>query len=172
MNPASRQSIPSSRDSNNTHRFKNGERITAALDILHDGRISLLEFITTILDPTQTAFAAYRDRFYTRPQNIETLMESIMLDRRGKSHINNWVGERAVDWVTSAIYNEMDLVKGELHQSIADITPEMLLNWSIDSFVRQASSKAPVLRRIIESAVQTNRAAAQNIHKDVTTVGL
>ena len=54
-------------------RFKNGERsITAALDILRDGRISLLEFITTILDPTQAAFATYRDRFYTRPQNIET----------------------------------------------------------------------------------------------------
>ena len=71
MNPASRQSISSSRDLNNT-RFKNGERITAALDILRDGRISLLEFITTIIDPTQTAFATYQDRFYTRPQNIET----------------------------------------------------------------------------------------------------
>ena len=58
MNLASRQSISSSRDSNNT-RFKNGERITAALDILRDGRISLLEFITTIFDPTQTAFATY-----------------------------------------------------------------------------------------------------------------
>ena len=154
MNPASFQSISSSRDSNNTRRFKNGECITAALDILRDGRISLLELITTIIHPTQSAFATYQDRFHTRPQNIETLMESIMLDRRGKCYINSWVGERAVDWDTSAIYNEEGLIKEELHQSITDITPKMLLNWSIDSFVRQASSKAPALCRIIESAVK------------------
>ena len=41
-------------------------------------------------------------------------MESIMLDRRGKYHINSWVGERAVDWVELAIYNEMDLITGKL----------------------------------------------------------
>ena len=117
MNSASCQSIFSSRDLNNTC-FKNGERITAALDILRDGRISLLEFITTIIDPTQTAFATYQDRFYTRPQNIETLMESIMLDKRGKYHITSWVGECAVDWVASGIYNEMDLIEGEFNARV------------------------------------------------------
>ena len=117
MNPASCQSISSSRDSNNT-RFKNGERITAALDILRDGRISLLELITTILDPTQTALETYWDRFYTRPQNMETLMESIMLDKQGKYHINSWIGERAVDWLALGIYNEMDLIDGEFNTTV------------------------------------------------------
>ena len=35
------------------------------------------------------------------------------------------------------------------HQSITDITSYLLLSWSIDSFVHQASSRTPFLRRII-----------------------
>ena len=41
-----------------------------------------------------------------------------MLDRRGKYHINSWVGECAVDWVASAIYNEMDLIEGEFNTRV------------------------------------------------------
>ena len=40
------------------------------LDIIRDGRLLILEFITIILDPTQTAFVTYRERLYTRLQNI------------------------------------------------------------------------------------------------------
>ena len=109
MNPASRQSISSSRDLNNT-RFKNGERITAALDILRDGRISLLEFITTILDPTRLLFQLIETDFI---RDLRTSRLSWNLDKQGKYHINSWVGERAVDWVASGIYNEMDLIEGE-----------------------------------------------------------
>ena len=45
-------------------------------------------------------------------------MESIMLDKRGKYHINSWVGERAVDWVAPGIYNEMDLIEGEFNARV------------------------------------------------------
>ena len=64
---------------------------------------------------------------FIRDLRTSRLMESIMLDRQGKCHINNWVRECAVDWVALAIYNEMDLIKGKLHQSIADITPRCCL---------------------------------------------
>ena len=51
-------------------------------------------------------------------------MESIMLDKRGKYHINSWVEEHAVDWVASGVYNEMNLIEGEFHTRVLLISVE------------------------------------------------
>jgi len=40
------------------------DRISSALQILRDGRVSILDFLVTILDPPDAYYSTYRDRVY------------------------------------------------------------------------------------------------------------
>jgi hypothetical protein len=46
------------------NRMSTHDRINSALQTLRDGRISILDFLVTILDPADASYATYRDRLY------------------------------------------------------------------------------------------------------------
>ncbi|KIK74717.1 hypothetical protein PAXRUDRAFT_112624, partial [Paxillus rubicundulus Ve08.2h10] len=64
-----------------------------------------------------------------------------------------WIEARAVDVVSSKVYNEMDDVKGALQGTIKSITPEFLMTCNINSTMDRIINKStPTLHWLLESA--------------------
>ena len=88
------------------------ERIKSAIKILRDGRISILDFMSTILDPSQLDFAVNRDRIYYSSKEekenlkdessrgkLEQVLDHMFADSRGRSRLLNWFHLHAVTYV-------------------------------------------------------------------------
>ena len=115
------------------------ERIKSAIKILRDGRISILDFMSTILDPSQLDFAVNRDRIYYSSKEekenlkdessrgkLEQVLDHMFADSRGRSRLLNWFHPHAVTYVCETVSTEMDAVKEDLWGMLDSITPEFL----------------------------------------------
>jgi hypothetical protein len=154
------------------------DRIRDALAILRAGKISLLDFLTKILDPSEDEFKAYRMATYTIPKDgppkkLYNFFDLILSDPRGGPIEKDcqWIDAQAVEIVTTKIYNEMDKVKDALQGTIDSITSDFLTTWCLNSTMdRILDENAPTLNRVLESASRTNRAHRKNMKKTSTTV--
>ncbi|KAG2364879.1 hypothetical protein BDR07DRAFT_732339 [Suillus spraguei] len=97
-------------------RLSRHERIKAAIKILRDRRISILDFMSTILDPSQLDFAVNRDRIYYSSKEekenlkdessrgkLEQVLDHMFADARGRSRLLNWFHPHAVTYVCETV---------------------------------------------------------------------
>ncbi|KAG0701479.1 hypothetical protein DFH29DRAFT_926828 [Suillus ampliporus] len=148
-------------------RLSSTERIKAAVKILQDGHISILDFMLKILDPSEACFAYNCDRIFNCSRQektsvdvgkppmgkLEKMFDCLFADSRGRTRMMEWFRP------------EMDAGHSTL------ITPEFLLTWDLNSTIQNAVvSKAPVLNSILHCAAQTDHAKYKNKLKDCSTV--
>jgi hypothetical protein len=166
-------------------RLSSTERIKAAIKILRDGRISILDFMLKILDPSEACFAYNRDRIFNcsrqKKMNVdvgkaavgklEKMFDCLFADSRGCTRMIEWFRPRVISSVSTIISQEMDAVKEVLRGTLDSITLEFLLTWDLNSTIQNAVvSKAPVLNSILHRAAQTDRAKDKNkLRKDCST---
>ncbi|KAG2355110.1 hypothetical protein BDR07DRAFT_1427207 [Suillus spraguei] len=143
----------------------------SAVKILLDGRISIMDFILTILDPSELDFAYNRDWIYNRSRQekesstgqgqkgkLEKMFDRLFADSRGRARILDC--------------NKMDMVKEALHGTLDSITPEFLSTWDLNSAMQNVVvPKAPVLHHILRCAAQTDNARAKNKINMLTVPG-
>jgi hypothetical protein len=152
------------------------DRIRDAFAILRAGKISLLDFLTKILGPSEDEFKAYRMATYTIPKDgppkkLCNFFDLILSDPHGGPILRDWIDAQAVEIVTAKIYNEMDKVKDALRGAIDSITSDFLTTWCLNSTMdRILDDNAPTLNRVLESASRTNRAQRKSTKKTSTTV--
>ncbi|KAF9234843.1 hypothetical protein BU15DRAFT_78605 [Melanogaster broomeanus] len=140
------------------------ERIKNALQILRLGRISLLDLILSVLDPSEPDFAVYRTRFFTdRSGKFTKLLDHILKNDHGRVHLLRWMEPHALRLVCQTIASEMDEVKSALAGTIKSITPESLLTWDVNTFIRSVIDEcAPTTGQILKTAARTDRAMGIN----------
>src|SRR6267154_4593111 len=82
-------SCPSTRGS----RMSTHERIGSALKILRDGRISILDLLVKIMDPSQMLYSTYRDRMYVPSGNgrLEKVLDFLWEDPRSHARVLNLI---------------------------------------------------------------------------------
>ncbi|KAG2737045.1 hypothetical protein P692DRAFT_20135069, partial [Suillus brevipes Sb2] len=148
-------------------RMSTHERISSALKILRDGRISVLDLLIKILDPSEASYSTYRDRICVpSPKEkqlgtgrLEKMLDFLWEDPRSQTRVAEWLRPHAVAYVCSTVYNEMDDVKRCLHATLDTVTPELLLTCNVENTLASIMHKnAPLLYTIIMNAAQTKRA--------------
>ncbi|KAG1721430.1 uncharacterized protein EDB91DRAFT_1087665 [Suillus paluster] len=138
-------------------RLSSTERIKAAIKILRDGHISILDFMLKILNPSEACFAYNRDCIFNCSRQ-----EKMSVDV-GKAPVGKL--EKMFD-----CFQEMDAVKEVLRGTLDSITLEFLLTWDLNSTIQNTVIlKAPVLNSILHCAAQTDRAKDKNKLKDCST---
>lgn len=161
------------------NRMSTHDRINSALQILRDGRISILDFLVTILDPADASYATYRDRLYVpsvKEKNsgtgrLEKVLDFLWEDPRSHGRVLEWMRPHAISSICNTVYREMDNIKRSFHATLESVTPELLLSFDVETTIASvAREKAPVLYQIIASAAQTERAKANNKVKDCSIV--
>ncbi|KAH0827440.1 hypothetical protein J3R83DRAFT_4126 [Lanmaoa asiatica] len=159
-------------------RMSSNEYIQRAMDILQQGRLSLLTALIKVLDPLEKDFAVYRNKVYACPKGQPTgklgkLLDTIHDDPRGRSQLLSWMEPHGIKQLTKKVHDEMDTVKECLRLKITSITPELLATWDITSAVGETIRQhAPMLREVLYSAAQTERATRENTSKDCHIVGI
>ncbi|KAG0698558.1 hypothetical protein DFH29DRAFT_1081734 [Suillus ampliporus] len=156
MGPSSTFSTPSTRGS----RMSAHDWISSALKILRDGRISVLDLLVKILDPSEVAYSTYRDRICV-PSAKE---KQLGTGKVGKSVRFSVGGFPKPD---IAVSRKMDDAKRCLHMTLDTITPELLLTCNFQTTLASVVHKnTPLLFKIIMNAAQTDRARENNKIKD------
>ncbi|KIJ12245.1 hypothetical protein PAXINDRAFT_14869 [Paxillus involutus ATCC 200175] len=83
------------------------ERIRNALAIVRDGKISFINFLNQILDPSEKEFKAYRTAIYSvddnNPPKLYQLFDLILNDPRSGPLFCCWIEDQAVDMVSSKV---------------------------------------------------------------------
>ncbi|KAH0832143.1 hypothetical protein J3R83DRAFT_13053 [Lanmaoa asiatica] len=148
------------------------EHIRQALQILRQGRISLLDCLFDVLDPSKQEFAVQRRNFLANSSGKFTrLLDLIFETDSGRKHLLDWMEPHAIDLVSDRIASEMDDVKRRLGGTVTSITPESLRIWDINTFIGSVvNEKAPITGRILQTAAQTDRAKQKNKVKSCSTV--
>ncbi|KAG2105801.1 uncharacterized protein F5147DRAFT_701975 [Suillus discolor] len=86
-------------------RLSSTERIKSVIKILRDGRISILDFMLKILDPSEACFAYNRDRIFNCSRQektsvdvgkppvgkLEKMFDCLFADSRGHTRMMEWV---------------------------------------------------------------------------------
>ncbi|KIK90667.1 hypothetical protein PAXRUDRAFT_668645 [Paxillus rubicundulus Ve08.2h10] len=154
---------------------KQTESIIQVLAILRDGRMSFLDLILKVMDPSEGQFATYRDRVYGNPSDLtpgklEKLLDLICNDPRGQARVFRWMQPHVITSITKTIYDEMDYVKAALRITLDSITPDFLTSWDMNSFMSaNVDPESPILCQILGAAMQTERGAKENKIKDGST---
>jgi len=151
-------------------RLSPNDRIRKALSILRMGRLSLIDCIIKVLDPSELEFSVYRDRFYASSK-LHALLDHVYSDHRGQAQFTSWMTPHAIEFVSHTVYREMDNVKAALYATIDTIHPQSLVTQDLNSIVANiVKEKAPVLGLVLSSAAQTDRAKEKNKVKSCSTV--
>ncbi|KAG1860373.1 hypothetical protein F4604DRAFT_1930285 [Suillus subluteus] len=106
-------------------RLSSTERIKAAVKILQDGHISVLNFMLKILDPSEACFAYNRNHIFNCSQQektsvdvgkppvgkLEKMFDGLFADSCGYTRMMEWFRPRVISLVSTIINQEMDVVK-------------------------------------------------------------
>ncbi|KIK81750.1 hypothetical protein PAXRUDRAFT_15065 [Paxillus rubicundulus Ve08.2h10] len=85
-------------------RYSRHERIQQALHIIRSDRISFLDCISAILDPTEPDFLTYRTHFLADSSGkFPKMLDCIHENERGRVHLLRWIEPRAVELVCEKI---------------------------------------------------------------------
>lgn len=155
-----------------TSRYTRDERLKAALKILRDGRISVLDFILDVLRSNDPEFKTYQARFFENQSGkLAELLDCIFEDKRGQPIFLSWMEPRLIELVSDKVSMEMDDIKVALAWTIKNTTPESLLAWDVDAVISPlVDSTAPIPGRLLRAAAETKRARENNRIKSCTTV--
>ncbi|KAG1887916.1 uncharacterized protein F5891DRAFT_1283178 [Suillus fuscotomentosus] len=137
-----------SRSSTRGSRMSTHECISSALKILRDGRISILDLLVKIMDPSQMLYSTYRNRMYvpsaTEKQlgngRLEKVLDFLWEDPRSHARVLEWMHPHALSYVCDAVYGEMDQVKQCLHVTLNTITPELLHEFKCPPYIETSNS--------------------------------
>ena len=89
-------------------RCSHDERIRKVLQFLRLGRISLLDCILDILDPSKPEFMLSRKLFLSNPSGkLIRMLDLIFENDRGRAHLLRWVEPHATDLLCTKISDEM-----------------------------------------------------------------
>ncbi|KAG0695284.1 hypothetical protein DFH29DRAFT_1005622 [Suillus ampliporus] len=151
------------------------ECISSTLKILRDGRISILDLLVKIMDPSQMLYSTYQDHMYvplaTEKQlgngRLEKVLDFLWDDPQSHVCVLEWMQPHALSYVCDTMYGEMDQVKQCLHVTLNTITPKLLLACNVETTLSSVVHEhAPVLCKIIASTAQTECAKVKNKVKD------
>ncbi|KAG0695544.1 hypothetical protein DFH29DRAFT_1083321 [Suillus ampliporus] len=139
------------------------ERIKSAVKILRDGRISIIDFMLTILDPSELDFAYNRDWIYNRSRQEK---ESVIgQDKKGNLRrcLTAYLQTRVVElgyWTGSVP------TQSPMCPILSSFYQRGTLNSTMQNVV---VPKAPVLHHILRCAAQSYNAREKNKIKDCST---
>ncbi|KAF8219473.1 hypothetical protein L208DRAFT_1550107 [Tricholoma matsutake] len=140
------------------------EAVHTILTILRDARMPPSEFLTLVLDDSTNDFATYRTAFFTdaHSSKLRSLLELIWNNKKGCSHMKEWMKPHAVDLVCDIIDDEMDSARPKLSMTTQEITPEFISQWDINGLMDQINSDTtPVWTRVLEAASETKEDKAK-----------
>ncbi|KAG1896306.1 uncharacterized protein F5891DRAFT_1193331 [Suillus fuscotomentosus] len=113
------------------------EHVKSVVKILREGRMSILDFILRILDPSQPDFMYNRDWIYN-PSKVEK-------ENSGDGQRSGFI-LTAVAYISLTVSNEMDAVKEALHGTLDSVTLQFLSMWDLSTTIQdKVTLKAPIL---------------------------
>ncbi|KAI0046675.1 hypothetical protein FA95DRAFT_1493692 [Auriscalpium vulgare] len=142
-------------------------QIDAVLLILHNARISPLDFMAKLADSSTALGENFRSQWY-RPDCdvLDRFLDAIMQDMRGLIKMKTWMKPHAIELVELTVYEEMSVVQSQLYlPSLESVTASFIDTWSRDTILAPAAAAAPTLRRLLLSAAETDSAKAKNKKK-------
>ncbi|KAG6905097.1 hypothetical protein DXG01_004886 [Tephrocybe rancida] len=138
--------------------------IQSVLLIIREARITSAEFLSTILDENIQEFFDFRTAFYAEAyfERFEQLLDTIWKSEKGSISLKWWLKPHAVHYICDLVSSEMDAAKPHLQMGTADITPEFILTWDINTLMEPIAEKVtPVWAKILEAATETHEAKAK-----------
>ncbi|KAG1842680.1 hypothetical protein C8R48DRAFT_780951 [Suillus tomentosus] len=136
------------------------ERVKSVVKIFREGRMSILDFILRILDPSQPDFMYNRDWIYNPSKvekensgdgqrvsgKLEQMFDRLFADSRGRARMLEWFHPHAVAYISLTVSNEMDAVKEALRGTLDSVTPQFLSTWDLSTTIQdKVALKAPIL---------------------------
>jgi hypothetical protein len=152
-----------------TRTLSRAARIHAALETLHDGRLSPADLLISVLDPANGEYEGYRNEMYKdESTKLRLLIDTIMDDPKGKRKLEDLIAAHATDLTCRAVNTEMEAIKKKLNMTVSDITPEFIAGWDING--NEALELTPTLLQVLSSAAQSSYSAEKNKIKSPETV--
>ncbi|KAG0694680.1 hypothetical protein DFH29DRAFT_1006128 [Suillus ampliporus] len=129
-------------------RLSQHEHIKSAIKILQDRCISILDFMSTILDLSQLDFTVNCDQIYysskeekenlkdkSSQEKLEQVLDYMFANSQGCSQLLNWFHPHAVTYVCETVSTKMDAMKEDLQGMLDSITLKFLLTWDLNSMM-------------------------------------
>jgi hypothetical protein len=146
------------------------QRIETVLTFLREGKLSPIDILIDVLDPSDEKHQSYHEELYKADASkLQVLLDNIMDDPKGKRKMDEWMRPHAVDFTCQIVDAEMEAIKKKLSMAVSDVTPDFMASWSLNG--NHALESTPVLSRVLTSAAQSSQAAARNKLKSPRTVG-
>lgn len=137
--------------------------IHKAIKILQGSKISLLVFLKTVLDENCNEFAYSRVAFYAgRKSQLSELLELFWESDKGSPLMKEWLQPHAVELACDIVHAEMEAAKPALQMTMADVTPEFISTWDINSIMEPIAEKeTPVWSKILNAATESKDSKAK-----------
>jgi hypothetical protein len=101
-----------------------GERVSAALTFLREGKLSPIDLLIDVLNPSDEKHQYYRQALYKADASkLHILLDHIIADRNGKQKMDEWMAPHAVDYTCEVVDAEMEAMKKKLSMSVSNVTP-------------------------------------------------
>ncbi|KAF8274044.1 hypothetical protein EI94DRAFT_1768902 [Lactarius quietus] len=137
------------------------ERITKALGVLKDGRLSPFDLILEVLDSNNTEYAGYRNELYkSKNDKLQKILDSVLITDSGKQKLWSWMRPHALEIVCGVIDEEMDsITKEDILPGLSAISPDYIKSWTVADVSEQLPFVTQVLRRAAQTflAKETNK---------------
>jgi hypothetical protein len=148
-------------------RISQAQRVHNALDDLRDGRLSLLDALLMVINPTSSKFSRHQAKIYEGGgSKLRQVLDTIMSDEAGSDILVDWMRPYAIQQVCDTVKDEMEALGKDFCTSIPEITPTYIKEWTMEKNVGiPANARAPTLLQVIRSTVET-RQSAKNKVKD------
>ncbi|KAF8425829.1 hypothetical protein L210DRAFT_986551 [Boletus edulis BED1] len=146
------------------------QRLKTILQILRDGRMSVLDFLLQILRSDKADFVKHREQFFSNPSGkVIKLLDLIFRDKKGRMVPIPWMEQHATDLVIEKVVKETDGVKKALVWTTKSAAPDGLLTWDIGGAIGPlVTNQAPALGPVLQAAAKTKRARDKNKIKTST----
>lgn len=137
--------------------------IHKVIKILQGSKISLFAFLKIVLDENCNEFAYSRVAFYAGCKSqFSELLELFWESDKGSLLMKGWLQPHAIELVCDTIHAEMEAAKPALQMTMADVTPEFITTWDINSIMEPiAEKKTPVWSEILEAATESKESKAK-----------
>ncbi|KAJ7187450.1 hypothetical protein GGX14DRAFT_383550 [Mycena pura] len=149
--------------SSSSRKLDGRDRATKIHDYLRSFRkdkISPLDVLVQALDPDASEDVRYRGNLYREDDNrLSLLLDIIMKDDYGKRKLFECLRPHLENFACEVVAEQMERRrKASYLPGIQAVTPEFIEAWSLE----EDTDHTPFLTRILETAAQTDRAAAHN----------
>jgi hypothetical protein len=141
-------------------------RYQHAIKILREGKLGPADLLTYVLNNDNHENHRFRSGIYKKGGKMGQILDMVIGSYEGKECLSEWIRDRGIDIVGKIISDEMDIVKKSFTMNTADITPDFIDKWTLESTVGTVAKRdAPILTRLLLRAAQTESALAKNKSK-------